>query len=187
MKLYHVSFFRIPEPDIRRGRKNADFGQGFYLTPDPGFARRWARGSKDSETFVNCYELSEEGLRVQYLERDEAWFTYIDSNRHLKPELYPEADVIIGPVANDILYDVMGIITSGFLSREEALALLRLGPVYTQAVIKTEKAVRHLLFLKAETLSAEEIEASGRMVREEEKAYQQEVADLMARMSAEEA
>lgn len=43
MRLYHTSSVEIREPDITRGRKNADFGQGFYLTPDTDFARRWAR------------------------------------------------------------------------------------------------------------------------------------------------
>ena len=42
MRLYHTSNVEIRLPDIRRGRKNADFGQGFYLTPDLDFARRWA-------------------------------------------------------------------------------------------------------------------------------------------------
>ena len=32
----------IRDPDIALGRKNADFGPGFYLTPDIEFARRWA-------------------------------------------------------------------------------------------------------------------------------------------------
>ena len=31
------------DPDITIGRKNADFGQGFYLTDDLDFTRRWAR------------------------------------------------------------------------------------------------------------------------------------------------
>ena len=44
MRLYHTGAVEIREPDILRGRKNADFGQGFYLTPDMEFARRWARG-----------------------------------------------------------------------------------------------------------------------------------------------
>ena len=45
MKLYHTGEVVIREPDIRRGRKNADFGQGFYLTPDEEFARRWETAS----------------------------------------------------------------------------------------------------------------------------------------------
>ena len=30
MKLYHTGTVEIPVPDIRHGRVNADFGQGFY-------------------------------------------------------------------------------------------------------------------------------------------------------------
>ena len=45
MKLYHTSTLEIRKPDLYRGRKNADFGQGFYLTPDWEFCRRWATGN----------------------------------------------------------------------------------------------------------------------------------------------
>ncbi|MBQ1368748.1 MAG: DUF3990 domain-containing protein [Firmicutes bacterium] len=38
MRLFHTSNMEIWEPDVVRGRKNADFGQGFYLTPDLDFA-----------------------------------------------------------------------------------------------------------------------------------------------------
>ena len=37
MILYHVGFDIIKNPDIHYGRKNADFGQGFYLTDDKEF------------------------------------------------------------------------------------------------------------------------------------------------------
>ena len=40
MRLYHTGTIAIPSPDIRRGRVNADFGQGFYLTPDADFTWR---------------------------------------------------------------------------------------------------------------------------------------------------
>ena len=33
MKLYHTGYQEIRIPDLTVGRKNADFGQGFYLTP----------------------------------------------------------------------------------------------------------------------------------------------------------
>ena len=42
MRLYHTSDREIRNPDLPRGRKNADFGQGFYLTPDREFTYRWA-------------------------------------------------------------------------------------------------------------------------------------------------
>lgn len=34
MILYHTSDREIQNPDIHIGRKNADFGWGFYLTPE---------------------------------------------------------------------------------------------------------------------------------------------------------
>ncbi|MBQ3385478.1 MAG: hypothetical protein IJG59_09775 [Erysipelotrichaceae bacterium] len=40
-------------------------------------------------------------------------------NRRLQDEL--NADVIIGPIANDTIFDTLGILTSGYLSSEEAL------------------------------------------------------------------
>ena len=39
MKLYHTGNAEIRKPDIFLGRENADFGQGFYLTPDAGYYR----------------------------------------------------------------------------------------------------------------------------------------------------
>ncbi len=37
MLLYHTGFEQILHPNLHRGRKNADFGQGFYLMPGQSF------------------------------------------------------------------------------------------------------------------------------------------------------
>lgn len=50
MILYHTGFAVIEHPELRFGRKNADFGQGFYLTADADFAHRWARERKGQNT-----------------------------------------------------------------------------------------------------------------------------------------
>mgnify|MGYP002856729257 CR=1 FL=1 len=39
MKLFHTSKEIRKKPDIYRGRKNADFVQGFYLSPQIEFVR----------------------------------------------------------------------------------------------------------------------------------------------------
>ena len=133
MRLYHTGAVEIREPDILRGRKNADFGQGFYLTPDMEFARRWARG----DAIVNEYELDVTGLAIHRFERNEDWFRYIFYNRRLRDGL--SADVVIGPIANDTIFDTLGIIGSGYLKDEDAMKLLMIGPEYTQAAVKTER------------------------------------------------
>ena len=73
MILYHTSSQQIQKPDIRHGRKNADFGWGFYLTPDREFTYRWAR----ENAVVNEYELDEAGLLIHRFSRDTDWFRYI--------------------------------------------------------------------------------------------------------------
>lgn len=73
MKLYHAGKEEIRKPDLYRGRKNADFGQGFYPTPDREFACRWAYKGY----MVNEYELDLTGLNVISYSRERAWFDYI--------------------------------------------------------------------------------------------------------------
>ena len=46
VELFHVGHEIIRMPDIRYGRKNADFGQGFYLSDSEAFSKRWAREKK---------------------------------------------------------------------------------------------------------------------------------------------
>ena len=49
--LYHTGFREIREPDVHFGRKNADFGQGFYMTAEKEFASRWATEQKGASAW----------------------------------------------------------------------------------------------------------------------------------------
>lgn len=64
LHLYHTGFQVIEKPDLSAGRKNADFEQGFYLSDNEEFSRRWARHHKGMTTYLNAYELDPAGLRV---------------------------------------------------------------------------------------------------------------------------
>lgn len=157
LTLYHTSDQIIKDPDIFHGRKNADFGQGFYLTPDIEFSRRWA--FKDS--YINKYELDTTGLSVKRFQRDREWFDYIFNNRNLTDGL--NEDVIEGPIANDTIFDTLGIISSGYLKPEDAVKLLLIGPEYTQVVIKTPKARANLKWI-----DAFKVDATDQRQKEEE-------------------
>ena len=182
MVLYHTGYQEIREPDIRHGRINADFGQGFYLTANEEFARRWARERKDARTIVNVYDLDLTGLRVHRFERDEKWFDYIFRNRAARPDLLAEADVIIGPIANDTIYDTFGIITSGLLPPEKAMKLLMIGSSYEQVVVKSQKAAGQLVWREGSVLTKEEVARYRDVVAEEEAEYQRLFAQEMERL-----
>ena len=178
MLVYHTGFQEIRRPDIRRGRKNADFGQGFYLTSDRDFAERWARERKGSETVLNSYELRLDGLKVRRFERSEAWFSCIYANRNGSVDA-PDDDVIIGPIANDTIYNTMGILSSGFLTPRQSLRLLMIGPVYTQLVIRTDKAAAQLEWLSARVLDSAELERCRQLVLREEEEYLRAFGEAM--------
>lgn len=150
MYLYHTSNVEIRTPDIHYGRSNADFGQGFYLTPDKEFAYRWAW----KDAVVNEYELEMTGLNVHVFSRDREWADYIFRNRRAKDIL--STDIVLGPIANDTIFDTLGIISSGYLKPEEMLRLLLIGPEYTQVAVKSEKAAGCLHWIRAEKIHAAE-------------------------------
>ena len=169
MKLYHTGKEEIRNPDIRRGRKNADFGQGFYLSPDREFASRWA----GADAVINEYELDESGLLIHRFRRDEEWFSYIFRNRRAMDDL--SADVVIGPIANDTIFETFGIISSGFLKPADAMKLLLVGPEYTQVAVKTEKAASRLKWIQSDRIAG--METSRR--KAEQQAYDVSFARIL--------
>lgn len=176
MILYHTSDREIISPDIRRGRKNADFGWGFYLTPDKEFTYRWAR----ENAVVNEYEFDESGLNIKRFTRSLEWYEYIFNNRRLTDGV--DADAVLGPIANDTIFDTMGIITSGYLKPEDALRLLMIGPEYVQVAIKSEKALANLKWVRSQRIERENAEE----FRKEQDAFLQRFAEEMDIMSGEE-
>lgn len=182
VSLYHVGYDEIRKPDVHYGRKNADFGQGFYLSPNKDFSVRWARQRKGQNTFLNSYELDTDGLKIKTLDRNVEWYEYIFRNRNGFEDNCPDCDVIIGPIANDTIYDTLGIITSGFLSEKNSLRLLMVGPAYIQVALKTEKASDQLKWLSTEVLDPAEIEKYRNIVVEEEKEYQALFAEEFAKL-----
>ncbi len=169
MKLYHTGRQEIRDPDIRRGRKNADFGQGFYLSPDRDFAYRWA----GADAVINEFELDESGLLIHRFNRDEDWFSYIFRNRRARDDL--SVDVVIGPIANDTIFETFGIISSGFLKPADALKLLLVGPEFTQVAVKTEKAAGQLKWIQSDRVTRLE---PGRRKAEQE-AYDASFARIL--------
>lgn len=179
MILFHTSDTIIKVPDIHRGRSNTDFGQGFYLTPDKGFASSWARERTSSDIYVNSYELKTDGLKVRIFCRDKDWFEYIFSNRRGKADSLADHDVIIGPIANDTLFETYGIITSGLLTPDQALELLEIGPEYMQVAIKTDAGAGALQWTGAEMLSADMMAAGRKEYERQRAAFDEEFGRVL--------
>ncbi len=180
MKVYHSGFEKIERPDLKKGRKNADFGQGFYLSDDKDFSLRWAKKRRGSISVINTYELNLDGLKVKTFQRDAEWFSFIFANRNGYEDGMADDDVIIGPIANDTLFDTFGIITSGILKKEQALKLLQAGPTYRQIVIRSGKALDQLSFMSCEVIDEKDLDVYHGLVLEEERKFQESFAEKLA-------
>lgn len=78
IKLYHASSDIITKIDLNKGRKNADFGQGFYLSDNIDFSYKWSK----INYFINIYELDTTDLKIKHFSKDNDWFEYIKNNRN---------------------------------------------------------------------------------------------------------
>lgn len=68
--LFHGSFAVVNQPQVIRGRRNLDFGRGFYLTALRQQAERWAqlvteRKTRNGSPQLNVYNF-DEALTNQY-------------------------------------------------------------------------------------------------------------------------
>lgn len=55
MKLFHGSYTKVDNPTVNAGRRNLDFGVGFYVTNLRSQAEKWAH-------FTSCYIFKDEDL-----------------------------------------------------------------------------------------------------------------------------
>ena len=84
LTLYHGSQKIVQRPAYGSGKIYSDFGSGFYCTEDLELAKEWAC-TKDTDGYVNQYELEPGGLKILNLADDENlllnWVALLTSNR----------------------------------------------------------------------------------------------------------
>jgi len=155
MQLYHGSLEIIEHPKILDQQRLLDFGKGFYTTTNKEQAERWAaikqkRTVKTAKAFVTVYEFNEILLKNNTLKikiftlADEEWLDFVIYNRSF--DSVGDYDVVIGPVANDTLYQTLTLYELGILTKPETIARLKVHPLYDQVSFHSHKALEHLKF-----------------------------------------
>lgn len=157
MKLYHGSTVVVKQPNIRIGRKNTDFGKGFYTTTDFDQAARWARiRSKRAGAdvaIVSVYEIDDNLLQnkdfniMEYHRATEQWLNFVVNNRRTAP--LHNYDIVLGPVANDNLYATISMYENGQLSVEAAIVQLNTHVLYNQVSFHTKEALSQIKYLES--------------------------------------
>ena len=86
--------------DLTIGRKNLDFGQGFYTTADKRQAIEWAKKvSYNVRPAVIVFQSSLDNLNVKYFPfQNDEWKDVVYKNRILKVDPLTGYDCVIGPI-----------------------------------------------------------------------------------------
>lgn len=174
MKLYHGSNKIIDKPKHNGSREKTDFGKGFYLTPNENQARRWS--IKGTENIVNSYELNLEELQVYEFKLDLEWLLFIIYNRKIGDfdfnileeqfSFLKEKDLLIGPTADDRMFNTLEEFFDGDISLEKTLNILNCMDLSKQYLIKSQLGVERLTYIESYSLQGEAFE---NVVNENEK------------------
>ena len=128
-----------------------DFGQGFYATANysqaADFAKKVIRWRGGIAT-VSIYELAKipPNFKTIYFKKpDKNWLDFVMNNR-LGKIMHNNAQIIIGPVANDDVYRIVEGYEAGDYTESEALKRLRIKKLFNQYVFKTQEAIDLLKF-----------------------------------------
>ncbi|MCL1798117.1 MAG: DUF3990 domain-containing protein [Eggerthellaceae bacterium] len=158
MYLFHGSYLEVARPRVDVSARLLDFGSGFYTTTDYEQARRFTerfpRRSKDR--IINTYDFHEEpakeALSIKtFTSADIRWLEYVVANR-LGTAQKNDFDLVVGPVANDRVYDVVEAFELGDYTQDEAIRRLLAFKLTDQVVFKTDKSLDYLAFLSSESV-----------------------------------
>ncbi|MGM9631941.1 MAG: DUF3990 domain-containing protein [Eubacteriales bacterium] len=164
--IYHGSEKIIENPTFGEGKKNNDFGLGFYCTESEALAKEWAVSSLQNG-FSNKYTLDTEYMRILNLNSPEYtilnWIAVLVEHRlfSIKTPVARRAkqylidnfsvnvnayDIITGYRADDSYFDYAESFLNNGISVEQLARAMKLGKLGEQIVIKSQFAFSRLNF-----------------------------------------
>ena len=155
--LYHGSYLLVDHPLAKAGRRNLDFGPGFYLTNLKKQAEAWAiiiasRKGRKVKPVLNVYRFDDklakqDGIRFKsFPTYDLEWLKYVVDCRQGR-DLSSDYDVVEGGVANDNVIDTVEDYEKGIITAEQALGQLQYKKVNHQLCILNQKVIDKYLQL----------------------------------------
>lgn len=164
--LYHGSEVIVEVPEFGKGRKNNDYGLGFYCTESEDLAKEWAVSSLN-DGFVNRYTLDTEYLNILDLNGPEYtilnWIAVLVEHRlfSIKTPIARRAkrylidnfgvnvnayDLITGYRADDSYFDYAEAFLNNGISVDQLAKAMQLGKLGEQIVIKSRFAFSRLKY-----------------------------------------
>ena len=168
MILYHGSNVIVEEPLFGYGKKENDYGQGFYCTEDIELAREWACQSPDGG-FVNCYYIDTDELKTFEFDSKDiiSWLAVLISNRKVRYSSpiektiaefiirnyvtdLSEYDLIKGYRADDSYFTVARSFLANTITVQQLGRAMESGQLGWQVCLKSRKSFELIRFIGSE-------------------------------------
>jgi len=164
--IYHGSDKIVEQPIFGEGKKNNDFGLGFYCTANEGLSKEWAVSSL-RDGFSNRYTIDTEYLNILNLNSPDYtilnWIAVLVEHRlfSIKTPIARRAkrylidnfgvnvdafDLITGYRADDSYFDYAESFLNNGISVEQLARAMKLGKLGEQIVIKSKFAFSMLKY-----------------------------------------
>lgn len=156
--LYHGSLQIVRYPLVNVGRKDLDFGQGFYTTDIEGQAEKWAKTLQGRirqyrPAYINKYNFdiahySNSNFKTLKFEKyDKKWLEFICASRQGEHP-WLGYDIIEGGIANDSVIDTVEAYMTGIMDAQTALGRLIYHKPNNQICILNQEIVDKFLSFK---------------------------------------
>ena len=173
MIIYHGSKVQVDEPLYGFGKRENDYGQGFYCTEDIELAKEWACQTPEGG-FVNKYEIDIGSLEVFTFDDADivSWLALLLLNRKVRyssplekriaeyivREFAPDIsgyDIIKGYRADDSYFTFIRSFLSNTISIEQLGNAMKLGQLGQQICLKSRKSFEAIRFIGSDPVDAE--------------------------------
>ena len=158
--VYHGGTEKVELPICKFGRRNLDFGQGFYITNLRKQAVDWATLVADRRKLppiLNRYRLNRDAILKEarckiFTAYDRDWLQFIVASRRGEP-VADNYDYIEGGVANDRVVDTVNLYMAGLMDEETALIRLSQHQPNNQMCILSQELInKYLIFDGTESI-----------------------------------
>ena len=161
--VYHGSYAEIKNPMTNVGRKNLDFGQGFYLTNIKEQAEAWSkiiatRKGKNIKPVVNVYNFDyfrtkNIGYRFNEFETyNIEWLNFVVDCRKGK-DVFSDYDIVIAGSIDEEIANIVEDYEKGVITAGQALEQLRYKDVNHQICILNQEIIDYCLeFVESYTI-----------------------------------
>lgn len=153
MILYHGSDCEICQVELEKCRPFKDFGRGFYLTTNKSHAASMAKRAAQrngTTPIITAFEFDTDALKLnkhlkvlKFRSTSREWAEFVYNNRENRYYSH-NYDIVVGPIADDGMAELLAYAKRGVISLSELAARLKYSKPTEQYCFLTERGLEFL-------------------------------------------